>query len=310
MVREFDQKSEETLPLYQPSAPPVEEDINFGGEKKQPQGYYYPPPNDNDYAAINSVDQDKYTIETYGDNNLLPPNQYYHGGSVEVTVEEHHHYHWYTIGKTAMNRLISKVLACVTFQMIICISMGAGFYYSDSATEWVQDNEWMLWVSWLIAIVALIALFFVRKIRIVNIVTLTIFTLGMSYGVAVVVTFYDVAVVLEAVVITASVVFVLMFYALFAPVNLNVLFMIILVICNVMFWWFLFFFIWAPYGFWAQFYALLGIFLYCALLIWDLAKLRSGLYPEEEWLLAAVNVWLDIINIFLLILALLGGNRR
>jgi FtsH-binding integral membrane protein len=47
------------------------------------------------------------------------------------------------------------------------------------------------------------------------------------------------------------------------------------------------------------------------LLVFDTWRiLRSGAYGEEDYVAAAVQIYLDLLNIFLAMLRLLGGNRR
>jgi modulator of FtsH protease len=47
------------------------------------------------------------------------------------------------------------------------------------------------------------------------------------------------------------------------------------------------------------------------LLVFDTWRiLRSGAYGEEDYVAAAVQIYLDLLNIFLALLQLLGGNRR
>jgi modulator of FtsH protease len=47
------------------------------------------------------------------------------------------------------------------------------------------------------------------------------------------------------------------------------------------------------------------------LLVFDTWRiLRSGTYGEEDYVAAAVQIYLDLLNIFLALLQLLGGNRR
>lgn len=56
-------------------------------------------------------------------------------------------------------------------------------------------------------------------------------------------------------------------------------------------------------------YSLLGALLFCAYLVYDTHLLiqRVGL---DEYVWASVNIYLDIINLFLYILRLLGENRN
>jgi FtsH-binding integral membrane protein len=52
-----------------------------------------------------------------------------------------------------------------------------------------------------------------------------------------------------------------------------------------------------------------GTLLFGALLVFDTWRLRN-VYGPNDYVLAAVNIYLDLLNLFLFILRLLGGGRR
>lgn len=54
-----------------------------------------------------------------------------------------------------------------------------------------------------------------------------------------------------------------------------------------------------------------AVFVFGGLLVFDTWRiLRSGQYGEEDYVAAAVQIYLDLLNMFLAILSLLGGRRR
>jgi FtsH-binding integral membrane protein len=54
-----------------------------------------------------------------------------------------------------------------------------------------------------------------------------------------------------------------------------------------------------------------GVFVFGGLLVFDTWRiLRSGTYGEDDYVAAAVQIYLDLINMFLFIVSLLGGRRR
>jgi len=61
-------------------------------------------------------------------------------------------------------------------------------------------------------------------------------------------------------------------------------------------------------------YASLGALLFCCYLVFDTQMMMGGKHKysisPEEYIFAALNLYLDIINIFLYILALVGGSRN
>jgi FtsH-binding integral membrane protein len=52
-----------------------------------------------------------------------------------------------------------------------------------------------------------------------------------------------------------------------------------------------------------------GTFIFGGLLVFDTWRLRN-VYGPDDYVLAAVNIYLDLLNLFLFILRLLMGNRR
>jgi FtsH-binding integral membrane protein len=55
----------------------------------------------------------------------------------------------------------------------------------------------------------------------------------------------------------------------------------------------------------------IGVLVFAGLLVFDTWRLlRSGMYGQDDYVLAAVSIYLDLLNMFLFILSLLGGNRR
>ena len=53
----------------------------------------------------------------------------------------------------------------------------------------------------------------------------------------------------------------------------------------------------------------IGVLLFSGLLVFDTWRLRNVFGPED-YVMAAVSIYLDLLNMFLFILSLLGGNRK
>jgi modulator of FtsH protease len=57
--------------------------------------------------------------------------------------------------------------------------------------------------------------------------------------------------------------------------------------------------------------AAVGVMIFSGLLVFDTWRLlRSGAYGQDDYVLAAVAIYLDLLNMFIFILSLLGGGRR
>jgi len=56
--------------------------------------------------------------------------------------------------------------------------------------------------------------------------------------------------------------------------------------------------------------AAVGVMIFAGLLVFDTWRLlRSGAYGQDDYVIAAVSIYLDLINMFMFILALLSGGR-
>jgi FtsH-binding integral membrane protein len=56
--------------------------------------------------------------------------------------------------------------------------------------------------------------------------------------------------------------------------------------------------------------AAVGVLIFAGLLVFDTWRIvRSGQYGQDDYVLAAVSIYLDLLNMFMFILSLLGGSR-
>jgi FtsH-binding integral membrane protein len=59
------------------------------------------------------------------------------------------------------------------------------------------------------------------------------------------------------------------------------------------------------------FISAIGVFVISGLLVFDTWRImRSGTYGPNDYVIAAVALYLDLLNLFIFILSLLGGGRR
>ena len=55
----------------------------------------------------------------------------------------------------------------------------------------------------------------------------------------------------------------------------------------------------------------IGVLIMAGLLVFDTWRIvRSGIYGQDDYVLATVNIYLDLLNMFLFILSLVGGGNR
>lgn len=210
---------------------------------------------------------------------------------------------------------IRKVFMVLTLQLTVTFSFVAIFTFVDDVKAFVTEHVWTYYVSYAIFFVALIVLSCcgnVRRRHPWNLIALSILTLCMSYMVGTIASFYDTEAVVMAVGITAGVCFTVVCFSLQTKNDFTscrgVLFVCLMVL-----------FIFAILCIFIRnkilhiVYASLGALLFTCFLAVDtqllLGNKQLSLSPEE-YVFAALNLYTDIINIFLYILSIVGKSRN
>ena len=284
-------------PLYGASAPYYA----GGGDEKDP---------------FLSKDQPQYDTPQYGQMNTYAQDLEYGQGQPTVV-------YWYTaglpVGHTDNNRFIAKVLSVVLLQLSVTVAICAPILSSQSAVNTFQnpDNWWIQLVGVLGALVFLVLCALLRHVQGLNWLMLFLFTGSLSVTVASVVACYAVIVVLEAFLITICTVFILLLVTLVAKVDLRLFASVVIVSLSFVLWWALFVFVFTPMycvcdltsgyclcsasPFWSQFWTTVGILLFLAYLMFDLSRLQHTC-QHHEWMLAAINIYVDVVMLFLILL--------
>lgn len=217
--------------------------------------------------------------------------------------------------KNIRQAFIRKVFMVLTVQLLVTFSFVAVFTFVDDAKLFVRRNPWTYYVSYAVFFVSLIVLSccgdFRRK-HPWNLVALSILTLSLSYMVGMIASFYDTETVIIAVGITAVVCFTVVLFSLQSKYDFTscrgVLFvcLIVLLLFSILC-------IFIRHKILHIVYASLGALLFTCFLAVDtqllLGNKKLALSPEE-YIFAALNLYTDIINIFLYILAIVGRSRE
>jgi len=211
---------------------------------------------------------------------------------------------------------IRKVYGILTVQLAVTIAIICLFTFSKDVQDYVVKNLWVFWTAIGLVVVCLIVLTCcgeMRKMFPYNLIFLGIFTICEGVMLGIVGTTYEPKAVLTAVGITCVVVFALTLFAFQTKIDFTV--------CGaglyVTLWVFVLF------GFMMIFfrdevtnmiYASLGALIFCLYLVFDTQMMLGGKHKyaisPEEYIFAALNLYLDIINLFLYILMLVGGGKK
>ena len=214
--------------------------------------------------------------------------------------------------KSVRAGFIRKVLSIVGLQLLVTFGTVLGVSFNDTATNFVQKHVEIYYSCLISTIVLLIALFCFARKHPINMVLLGLFTLVESYTIAVYATFYNPGSVVFALGITVCTVLVLVTYAFFTKRDFTA-WLDILIICS------FFLFIWGMFSLffpidigWFKIYAGIAALLTCAYIVIDIQMICGGKrleFTPDDYIFAAITIYLDIINLFVYILAIFGDRR-
>ncbi|ORY93344.1 inhibitor of apoptosis-promoting Bax1-domain-containing protein [Syncephalastrum racemosum] len=206
-------------------------------------------------------------------------------------------------------QFVRKVYSILTAQVLSTAVLSAVYMYNQNAKQWVQTNPWLLYTSMFASLGVLFALMWKARSTPLNYGLLALFTLMEGHLVGTVVTFYDQEIVLQALVITFGVFFSLTLFTLqskwdfsgMAPFLFGGLMILVLVS---------FVQIFIPFSEGIQLaLAVAGVVIFSGYIIFD-TYLIFNRYSPEDYIMASVSLYMDIINLFLRILQILSAMQR
>ncbi|EFA03439.1 protein lifeguard 4 [Tribolium castaneum] len=210
--------------------------------------------------------------------------------------------------KTIRLGFIRKVYGLLSMQLLLTIVVASIFMFTPQIKTFVHENDWMLLVSFIPSIFLLIALIIKRRDTPANLILLAAFTVVEAYTVGVILTYYSQAVVLQALLLTLVIVGSLTFYTFQTKRDFSAMYSGLFAGLGIL----------IVGGFLQIFFhsstfeiviSLGGAFLFCLFIIFDTQMMMQTL-SAEEYILATINLYLDIINLFLYILRILQAMNR
>lgn len=202
---------------------------------------------------------------------------------------------------------IRKVYAILTVQLAATAILSSVSFFNPSVRFWIQTNAWMMWLSIFGSLGFLLLTLWKQKSYPANLLLLGGFTAFEAYSIAVVTSFYDAPVVIEAVLITLGIFLALTLFACQTKYD---------------------FMSWQPWLFGlltgSIMFGLVSMFfprnstvelvysggialLFSAYILVDTQLVMKRFEVEEE-IGAAITLYLDIINLFLAILRILNSQ--
>ena len=231
-----------------------------------------------------------------------------HGKEDDKSIEEQIH-------KDLREGFIAKVFGILAYQMVLLFLVVLLAFKIETFRKLLLTSTLLYILTLIISIsclvIPIIYPYLFRQVP-TNYIILTIFTLSYSWWIALYTIGFTPSSVLLALFLTVIMVLCITLYALYTKSDFTVMggflftSLTLLIICGV----FLLFF---PIKFLYMVYLYVGLIIFCAYLLYDVQLLVGKGYRkfgEDEYILAAINIYLDIIGIFIRILAIVGKKNN
>ncbi len=217
-----------------------------------------------------------------------------------------------TIHQSLRLGFIRKVYGILAMQLMFTVFMCA-LTFIEGVRMFYLTNAWLFFLCIFLSLAVIIPVICIRSLaRTVpqNYILVGIWTFCEAYMVATCCSFYDPIIVVTAASLTCAVTVALTFYACTTKTDFTVcggfLFVALcLLIC------FGLFSIFCPIL--KTFYCIVGVLIYSIYLLYDTQLIMGKFgneYQIDDYIIAAVMIYIDIIQIFLYLLQLLGDKRN
>lgn len=217
--------------------------------------------------------------------------------------------------KSVRMAFIRKVYGIVCCQLIVTMAFVVGFSSSDGARLWADKHDWLVWVALGGALVSLISLACCGLHRTfpTNMICLGIFTLAESLILGLTSARKSGDIVLYAVIVTTVIVIALTLFAFQTKIDFTlysgIMFVVLLVFVI-----FGFIMLYFPGRKMVIVYSGLGTLIFSCYLVIDTQMIVGGnhkvQFSPEDYVLAAITIYTDIINIFVYVLQFLDMLSR
>ena len=214
---------------------------------------------------------------------------------------------------SARNNFITKVFGILVYQLTLTFGFVFCAFHFPVFKTWIQQHWWMSIVAIVVAIICQYALFCYRNVaRTVplNYIVLTVFTLGYGYFVCAVTIQYPLKTVLYAAGLTLLMTILVTIYSQFmgpeiiVVLGILIIAAILLVVGTIVSWF-------VHIGWLETAIGILGVIVFSIYLLFDISIIIGNgerAIAIDEYIFAAIILYVDIIQIFLYMLQALGGS--
>jgi len=201
---------------------------------------------------------------------------------------------------------VRKVYSVLFFQVLGSCIVASGMY-ATSVTSWVMKNPWFMLLTLIGSFGSLGLVYWKRHNHPTNLYMLGLFTSVESVALGTLVSFLDQTIVLKAIIVTAFIFLGLTLFTLQSKYDFSHMgtwlywSLLILVGTGLVQMFF-------PYNHLFELaYSIVGCFVFSGYVIYDTWLLQRRLSPDD-WVLANVSLYLDIVNLFISVLRLMNGS--
>ncbi|XP_018567206.1 protein lifeguard 4-like [Anoplophora glabripennis] len=210
--------------------------------------------------------------------------------------------------KSIRMAFIRKVYGLLTMQIFLTIVIASICMFTPPIKDFVHSNDWILMPTFLGSIALLLALHIKRRESPTNLILLAAFTIVQAYTIGVIVTFYSQAVVLQALLLTFVVLAGLTLYTFQTKRDFSAIHSALFAgLCILIIGGFMQVFLQSTIFEIAIGFS--GALVFSLFIIFDTQLIMKTLSPEE-YILATINLYMDIVNLFLYILRILQAVNR
>lgn len=218
--------------------------------------------------------------------------------------------------KAVRRGFIRKVYGILLCQLLVTGAFIAVFTFSEPVRVWSRQSQWLYIVALVVLLVCMLAMACcegVRRKSPMNYIFLGVFTIAEAFMLGTMVAKFDAESILIAVGACAAVSLALTLFAFqtkwdfTACGGMMCALVVVLFICGIVM-------IFVPYSKYAMIgYGALGAVVFSLFIVYDTQLMLGGKHKytldPEEYVFAALNLYLDIINLFMYILLIVGASR-
>lgn len=203
---------------------------------------------------------------------------------------------------------LRKVFGILSFQVVYTIAICVALYKTPGLQSFILHNAWVLLPLLFASLGLLLAMHFHARNVPTNYLLLIGFTTIQALTLGCVVSMYKLHSILEAACLTAVIVVALFFYTLQSRRDfvkgyaLSFSLLSVLLMASML----QIFFMSPKFNF---FISVFGAGLFCVFLIIDMDIIMHGISPED-YILACVTLYLDVVNLFIYLLQIIGEANR